>query len=297
MPTTSTPTPPRPILDTHIHLYQVSRPGGVPWPPRESAGLHRDVLPAEYEAAARPLGIIGAGVVEASDRHEDTRWVLDRIHGNDFFPFVVAQLPVGAPDFGARLDEIAADPRVVGIRGFLWNPTLTLDATQLDHLGALARRGLSLDLISRGDRNPKDKVDALAAAVPGLRVIVDHLGGAQGTTPEPAWIADMQRLGRRANVAIKLSALFDMFNLAANENHPWVAPTDLAAYRPHLDVVFDAFGPDRILFGSNWPVCNQAGDLAEEVRLVEEHLAPRGARVRDQVMCDNARAFYRRQPA
>jgi L-fuconolactonase len=286
---------PKPILDTHIHLFQVTRPGGVPWPPKECARLYRDILPADYEAAARPLGIVGTGIVEASNVHADTRWVLDQVRGNDFFPFLVAQLEIGTPDFEAKLDEIAADPRVVGIRGFLWSPAMTLDGTQIAHLRALAARGMTLDLISRGAFNPKDKIDALAGAVPNLRIILDHLAGAKGTTPEAGWVADMKKLGQRANIHVKLSSLFDMFNPAADENHPWTSPTDLGAYRPHFDVVFDAFGAERILFGSNWPVCTLGGTLAGEIALVEEYLAPLGPEIRDAVMIANARGFYRRQ--
>ena len=287
------PAPDRPILDTHIHIFQVTRPGGVPWPPHH-AELYRDVLPAHYEAAARPLGIIGSGIVEASNLHTDTRWVLDQTAGNAFFPFVVAQLEVGAPDFEAKLDEIARDPRVVGIRGFLWSPAMTLDAQQTAHLRALGKRGMTLDLISRGNFNPKDKIDALVSAVPGLRVIIDHLGGAKGSTPDSVWMDDMRMLGRRPNVFLKLSSLFDMFNPAADDNQPWTAPLDLASYRQHFDVVFEAFGPKRVVFGSNWPVCTLGGSLADEIRIVEEYLATAGPQVRNAVMYENARDFYRR---
>ncbi len=284
----------RPILDTHIHLYQVSRAAGVPWPPPAATNLYRDILPAAYEAVARPLGIVGVGIVEASNWHDDTRWVLDQIRDRAFFKFLVAQLPIGAANFPALLDEIAADPRVVGIRAFLWSPALTLDALQVAHLHTLAARGMTLDLISRGDFNPKDKVAALLAAVPGLRVIVDHLAGARDTTPSPQWIADLKTLARHPNAHLKLSSLYDMFNPGPDDSQPWNAPTALVSYKPHLDVALDCFGPRRLMFGSNWPVCTQGGSLAREIELCEEFLAPHGQAVRDLVMHDAARDFYRR---
>lgn len=285
----------RPILDTHIHLYQVTRPGGVPWPGPEAKPLYRDMLPAAYEAVARPLGIVGTGIIEASNLHDDTRFILDLTRASsDYFPFLVANLEIGAPDFPDKLAEIAADPRVVGIRGFLWSPTLTLDHTQLAHLELLAARGMTLDLISRGGLNPKAKVDELLAAVPNLRVIVDHLAGAKGATPAPEWVSDLTRLSRRANLSIKVSSLFDMFNFRGDENDAWDAPADLASYRPHLDVLMNTFGPDRLVFGSNWPVCELGGGIAREVALVEEWLAPHGQKARDAVMHDSARRFYRR---
>jgi L-fuconolactonase len=287
----------RPILDTHIHLFEVTRPGGVPWPPAANKTIHRDTLPAHYKDEALPLGVVGAGIVEASPLHGDTRWVLDQIAGDPFFPFLVAQLPIGAPDFEAALAEIAEDPRVVGIRAFLWSPRLTLDQVQLEHLRALAGRGMTLDIISRGDLNPKDRIAALADAVPSLRIIVDHLAGAKGDpggTVDQQWASDLRKLASRPRVHLKLSALFDMWNPAADENQPWTAPKDARSYAPWFDLALEAFGAQRVLFGSNWPVNKLAGSLAEEIDIVEDYLRPLGPAVRDRVMHDNAREFYRR---
>src|SRR5690349_9173723 len=86
-----------PILDTHIHLYQVTRPGGVVWPEAKQKPIYRDVLPAEYEAVAKQNGIIGTGVVEASPVVEDNVKVLEMTKGNGFFKFLVAQLEIGSP--------------------------------------------------------------------------------------------------------------------------------------------------------------------------------------------------------
>jgi L-fuconolactonase len=285
-----------PILDTHIHIFEVTRSAGVPWPPPANHTIYRDTLPAHYKAEAQPLGIVGAGIVEASPLHADTRWVLDQMAGDPFFPFFVAQLPIGAPDFEEALAEIAEDPRVVGIRAFLWSPAMTLDQLQLQHLRALAGRGMTLDLISRGAFNPKDRIAKLADAVPSLRIIVDHLAGAKGDPAgavDPQWAEDLHKLARRPGVFLKLSALFDMWNPAADETQPWTAPKEARAYAPWFDLALEAFGTQRVLFGSNWPVCNLAGNLAEEIGIVEDYLRPLGP-ARDRVMHDNARAFYRR---
>jgi len=285
----------RPIVDTHLHFFQPSRPGGVPWPPPESK-LFRDVLPAEYEAVAHDARIVAAGIVEASPLHADTRWVLDQIAGNDFFPFYVAQLELGSADFLQQLEEIAVDPRVVGIRGFLWSPTLSLEGDQLAHLEALAGRGMILEVVSRGSLNPKPMLDRLAAAVPQLRVVIDHLGGAKSDRVDPAWEVDMRRLATRPNLHVKLSSLFDMFNATGDESQPWDAPKHVGAYRAHLDVLIGAFGEDRLIFGSNWPVCTLAGTIEEQIQIVEAYLRPLGRSARNNVMFRNAVLFYRRRP-
>jgi L-fuconolactonase len=283
------------IVDTHIHIYQVTRPGGVPWPKPALKPLYRDVLPPEYEALARPLGVVGVGVVEASDRFEDNLDVLRRTKGNRFFRFLVANLEVGAPDFEKQLAVLAKDRRVVGIRGFLWAPKITLDDTQLAHLRALAARGMTLDLISRRQTNPKPQVVALATAVPQLRIIINHLGGAQGETPTAEWTADMKRLAALPNVYMKFSSFYDLWS-AGGEDKAWQSPRDVAKYKPHFDVLMQTFGADRLIWGSNWPVCELGGSFADQIAIAEAYLSPLGAAVRDKVMYRNAERFYRRVP-
>ena len=287
-----------PIVDTHIHFYQPSRPGGVPWPPPPPASdplLYRDVLPPEYKALAMANGILASGVIEASPLVEDNRWILDLLDHDSFFPFFAGQLEIGAPDFGINLERLSHDHRFVGIRGFLWSPpAITLDAAQLRDLRDLARRGMTLDIISRGTTNPKPRVEALCTAVPNLRIIIDHLAGAQGLTPTPQWELAIRRLADVCpNLYIKFSSFYDMY-VVGDGNHRWTAPTDLAAYKPHFDVLMTAFGEDRMIWGSNWPVSDLGGSFSGEIRLAEEYLAPFGQVVRDKVMFKNALLFYRR---
>lgn len=289
---------PLPIVDTHAHLYQVTRPGGVPWPPRGSGALDHDYLASDYEAIARALGVTGVVVVEASPLPSDTQWVLDHVAGRPLFRCLVATLDVEAADAPARLSALAEEPRVVGVRAFLWTGAIALDGKQLALLGTLSEEGMTLDLISRGEKNPKRDVIRLARAMPALRIIADHLAGAAGRVPAPEWIADVRALAACPNVHVKLSAIFDMFNPGPNENVAWESPLDVDAYRAHFDLLMEAFGADRVLFGSNWPVTEMSGSLANAIRIVESYLEPLGRSVRDRVMFQNAERFYaRRQPA
>jgi L-fuconolactonase len=286
----------RPIVDTHIHFYQVTRAAGVPWPSPKNQRLYRDVLPAEYKALAQRHGIIASGIVEASPLDEDNQALLDLVRGDRFFPFYIAQLDIDAGDFPAKLDRLARDRRVVGIRAFLWNAEITLDETQRAHLRALATRGMTLDIISRGTKNPKDRVSALAAAVPELRIVINHLGGAKGERPTPEWELEIRRLADlHRNVYVKFSSFFDMYAPATGEDASWEAPAPLAAYRAHFDVLMSAFGEDRLVWGSNWPVSDLGGDFGRQIQIAEEYLASFGTRVRDKVMYKNALTIYRRQ--
>jgi len=286
----------RPIVETHIHVFQVTRPGGVAWPPPANKILYKDTLPADYKAVAKKQGVIAAGIMEASPIFEDNLKIAEMIKHDKFFTFFVAQLEVGSADFSAKLKELVKSPKCVGIRGFLWSPKLTLDAKQVADLKELAAQGMTLDIISRGDLNPKDKVSALAEAVPDLRIIIDHLGGAKGEKVDPAWEASIRKVAAHKNVYMKFSSFFDMFNPKATEDEGWTSPDSLAAYKAHFDVVMSAFGADRLIFGSNWPVVNLGGSMEKEIALAEEYLAPLGQAVRDKVMAGNAQKFYRRVP-
>jgi L-fuconolactonase len=284
----------RPIIDTHIHVFQVTRLGGVPWPPPANKTLYRDFTIQDYKAMAARHGITGAVIVEASPLFDDNRNILRQIAGDPFYRGLVGNLEVGRPDFVANLDRLARDPKLVGIRAFLWAPKLTADATQIAHVEELARRGLTLEIISRRTLNPKPLVEKLAAAAPELRIVVDHLAGARGKTPTPEWKAAVERLAAHPNVYIKFSSFFDMYNPATTEIEPWKAPTDLAAYQPHFDVLYRAFGADRLIYGINYPVVTLGGTVAAHNALAEAFLAPLGTTVRDKVMYRNAERLYRR---
>jgi L-fuconolactonase len=287
----------RPIVETHIHFWQVTRPGGVPWPTPAEGSIYRDTLPAEYSALAKPAGVVKAGVVEASGIVEDNQWILDLVKGDPFYAFFVGNLEIGAPTFAADLARFAADPRFVGIRGYLTGPAegITLSAAQLTSLRDLAARGMTLDIISRGDKNPKAQVRALCAAVPNLRIIIDHLGGAKGPPPvDAAWEAEIRGVASACpNLSMKFSSFYDMY---APGDIDFPSPTDLASYKAHFDVLMSAFGEDRLIWGSNWPVTNLHGSFEAQIAIAEQYLAPLGMGVRDKVMYKNALGFYRRKP-
>lgn len=289
----------KPIIETHIHFYRITRPGGLPWPTVEDGPIiFRDVLPAEYKALAQQHGIVSAAIVEASGLVEDNQRILDLVRGDRFFSRYVGNLEIGSPTFAADLARFSRDPRWVGIRGYLTGPAegITLRPAQLANLQDLARRNQSLDILSRGDetatpKNPKPLVEALCQAVPNLRIIIDHLAGAKGVNPTASWELSVRRLAELCpNLYIKFSSLYDMFQ---TDPQQWNAPTDLASYKPTFDVLMSAFGPDRLIWGSNWPVSNQGGSFGDQIRIAEEYLVPFGTKVRDKVMFKNALEFYR----
>ena len=237
-----------------------------------------------------------SGIVEASGIVEDNQWILDLVRHDRFYSFFVGNLEIGASTFARDLARFADDPRFVGIRGYLTGPAegITLSPAQLASLRDLARRGMTLDIISRGDKNPKDQVQALCTAVPDLRIIIDHLGGAKGPPPvDPTWELEIRRLADVCpNLYMKFSSFYDMY---APGDVVFPTPTDLGLLQGALRRADDRVRrADRLIWGSNWPVITLHGTYEAQIAIAEEYLAAFGTAVRDKVMFKNALAFYRR---
>src|SRR5437764_10299162 len=104
------------IIDTHIHLFDTNRRGGVPWPPKDNAALYRPALPARYRGIAAPLGIRGAIEVEASPLVEDNQWVLDVARKDTMIVGTIGHLEPGEAGFGKQFERFRRNPLFRGIR-------------------------------------------------------------------------------------------------------------------------------------------------------------------------------------
>ncbi|MFT5375344.1 MAG: glucose/arabinose dehydrogenase/predicted TIM-barrel fold metal-dependent hydrolase [Candidatus Latescibacterota bacterium] len=271
------------IIDTHIHLFDPSRPEGVPWPGSGSE-LYRPTLPADFRAIAEPAGVTGAVVVEASAWVEDNQWLLDQTRDDPFFQGIVGNLELRSADFADHLARLASDKRFVGIRtkGL---KTADLDEQVIADLRALAAENLVLDILMAG--MTLADAQAIAEAVPELRLILNHVGGTniRGGSPSAAWMASIQAIAQLPNVYCKVSGLFQ-------QSGKTPAPLEVEYYRPVLDVLWQAFGEDRLIYGSNWPVSNLRGDYAQHQELVLTYLSEKGEGAVEKSMWKNAVTFY-----
>jgi predicted TIM-barrel fold metal-dependent hydrolase len=200
-------------------------------------------------------------------------------------------------------DGIDRSVMVSGLRVYLWTASIDpTDATQAANLAEVQRRGMTLDIISRGtppnETNPKAQVVKLAKAFPKIRIIIDHMAGAKiaPAVPPPTWMADIDLLAAQPNIYVKMSAFFDTSDAVGGDKAPWVAPKTVDLYKPIFDYLFMKFGEDRLIWGSNWPVVNLAGTIADEVAIAEAYLATKTQDQRDKIMFKNAILFYRRVP-
>jgi len=278
---------PIPVIDTHIHLYDTNRTEGVPWPPPSDKTLYRPVLPHHFDAICKANLISGTVIVEASDRVEDNQWVLDLVkHNPDRYVALVGSLPIGTDEFAGLLDRFAKDERFVGLR-MRQRPggvNYFTDAVWRD-LQLLADKELTLDvLMSKFDLAD---VSRIAKRVPNLKILINHLTGLT-ITGDPAgadWTAAVKQAASHPNVHCKVSGIFQRSGQSP-------APKELSYYEPIFKVVYDAFGEDRIIYGSNWPVTDRGGEYQEQWRIINEFFEPMGHPVLEKLYWKNASKFY-----
>ncbi len=233
-----------PIIDTHFHLYDPTRPQGAPFPRTPNAP---PFLPRHFRETATPLGIVGGIEVEASPWIEDNLWVLMMIQDEPMIVGTIGNLDPLKPEFREYLERYRRNKLFLGIRyGNVWenqNLVTAVDRPEfIDNMKALAQTGLTLEVA-----NPRlDLIDAtvrLTDKVPDLRVVLGHLQAlALPTAPDVlrSYSNNLKALKKR-NVYVKISGLH------GSQPNPQ-ASFDPAVYMPVLDFIWDIFGEDLMIY-------------------------------------------------
>lgn len=277
------------IIDTHTHFYDPTRPQGVPWPSKEDPLLYRRVLPEDYKAFARPLGVTGTIVVEASSWIEDNQWVLGLAENDPFVVGLVGNLKPGDDDFAQQLKRFSQNKLFRGIRigQALMKSRLDQPAFQRD-LKSLADHDLALDI--NGGPDMLGEVARLAELLPNLRIVINHCANVRidGKSPPQAWQRDMQSLSKQALVFCKVSGLVE-----GTGRRDGTATVDVDFYKPTLDVIWNAFGADRLVYGSNWPVSERFASFAVVQQIVANYFSGHGRQASEKYFHQNAVAVYK----
>ena len=289
-----------PIIDTHVHLYDPTRPQGIPWPNKDQpASIYRRFLPGDYAKIAEPHGVVGAIETECSPWIEDNYWVMDVSKNEPIMLGEVGDLLLGHPDYREHLERLHKNPLYVGIRvSNLWgrNVEELLKKPQVwDDLKALSDAGLSMDF-GGGEKEVRQLLQ-ITDRIPALRVVINHLPGAR--VPEDSavranWQKNTQELAKRPHIYVKFSEIFQR----VDERGHRVAtggriPKDLAFYKPRLDEIYETFGPDRLMFASDWTNSEPMSSFGELVALDLEYFTPKGREVMEKVFWKNSLAAYR----
>jgi L-fuconolactonase len=277
------------IIDTHVHFYDPSRPGGVPWPPVSDTGLYRPVLPEAFRKMTAGLGIKGVIEVEASPLLEDNQWVLDLAAREPIILGTCGDIEIGKPGFGDSLERFLKSGRFYGIRiGNLWNRNLGDDLQKpetIANLKLLAQAGLEVDMIGGFPILPN--VLQISDQVPELRIAVEHMpfDPPRNEADRPVAERALHELGQRRQIFSKVSNV-----LRKKDGQPVEDPE---FYRPSLDQLWETFGVDRLVYGSNWPVSEKVGPYDLVLRIMRVYFATKGNDALRKFFTGNSQAAYR----
>ena len=244
--------------------------------------LPKPVLPPLFASTATPVGVTAAVVIEASPRSEDNQWVLDLVKGNPLIVAYVANIEAGTPEFRVSLTRFRKNPLVRGIRVF--DEKFVAGVSQpafMEDLKRLADADLSLDAIGETDTKWLPALLTVAEKVPNLRIVINHMPEAP-----PAWKAEqIGALAKHPQVCCKVSGVLKTVG--------GKVPTDVASYRAALDQLWELFGPDRVVYGSNWPKSDHMAPYATVLSVVKQYVEPKGATASEKFFSKNAKAFYK----
>ena len=271
-------------VDAHQHFWRYDA-AEYGWIDGAMAPLRRDFLPADAMREMQAIGVDGCVAVQARQTLEETRWLLSLADVHPFIVGVVGWVDLQSPDVERDLERIARHPKLVGVRhivqsepdDFMSRPAFRRG------VGLLDRFGLAYDILVY----PHQLGEAvrLVEAFPDQRFVLDHLAKPEVRSGEiDRWRRGIAQLSAHPHVCAKLSGL-----VTEADWRTWT-PNQL---RPYLEAALECFGGDRLMAGSDWPVCTLAGDYARVMRTVIDFTAALPARDRDAIGGGTALRFWR----
>ena len=273
------------MIDSHQHFWQVGR-FDYPWMSSDLGVLYRDYLPHDLSPILQHNHVDKTVLVQASNSVAESRWLLELANANTFIAGVVGWVDLTSPDINAQLDELCADPKFKGVRHLVESEPdddWLIQPAVLAGLKQLSTRGLSYDLLVH-TRHLKH-VPRVAESCPDLAFVIDHLAKPPIARNEiTEWSQALQPLARYSNIYVKLSGLVTEANWNA-----WQTD-DL---RPFVEIALEAFGVDRMMFGSDYPVCLLASSYDRVLDSFQEILKSLSDADRDKIFSQNAEKFYR----
>jgi L-fuconolactonase len=271
-------------IDAHQHFWHFD-PVRDSWITPEMAAIRRDFLPPDLRPSLQQHGLDGCVAVQASQSEAETNWLLELAAAHDFIKGVVGWVDLQAENIQERLAYYSQFEKLKGFRHVLQGEAdraLLLRPAFKRGLSALYAHRFTYDLLILPDQ--LKYAAELANGFDRQQFVLDHIAKPliKAGEIEP-WRRDLRALAAHDNVLCKVSGLVT----EADWQH-W-QPQD---FWPYLDVVFEAFGPTRVLFGSDWPVCNVAGGYDCMYTLVADYVARLSASEQAQFWGGNAVRFY-----
>ena len=272
------------MIDSHQHFWSYD-PVEYAWIDATMAPLQRDFMPVDLKREMDRSGVTACVAVQTRQSLEETRWLLELADVHPFVSGVVGWVDLQGDDVDAQLERLSAHPKIAGVRhiaqaeppGFFDRPRFR------DGVARLERHGLTYDILVYA-RQLAEAV-GFARAFPRQPFVLDHLG-----KPDirgdgySTWRRDFDAIAALPNVTCKLSGL-----VTEADWREWT-PGQL---RPYLDAALEAFGPARVMMGSDWPVCLLAAPYADVIEMVRDAIGEYSKDEREQILSGTAKRFFR----
>ena len=275
-------------IDAHQHFW-VYDPREYDWIDDSMASLRRDFLPSELKSELEGAGFQGCVAVQARQTIEETRWLLELAAASPFILGVVGWVDLQSPQVRSQLQAVAGNPKLVGVRHVVQgepDDRFLLRPEFLRGISLLEEFDLAYDILIYPKHLPV--AAEFVQKFPRQRFVLDHL--AKPPIKSGAWHPwkdGILKVAAFSNVYCKLSGL-----VTEADWYHW-KPADMA---PYLDVAFECFGPQRLMVGSDWPVCNVAASYGRAVGVVKDYLGSHSIQAQEAVLGENAQRFWKLKP-
>lgn len=273
------------LIDAHQHFW-IYKAAEYEWIDESMSSLRRDFLPHDLRPVLEGTGINGSIAVQARQTLDETRWLLDLADCSPWTLGVVGWVDLRSPDARSQLQRFSCNPKLLGIRHIVQSERddrFLLAPDFLRGISLLEEFQLSYDILIY----PKHLAVAaeFVERFPRQRFVLDHLAKPPIKSGEiDSWAKGVSRLAAFPNVYCKLSGL-----VTEADWHHWT-PRQIA---PYMDIACECFGSDRLMFGSDWPVCLVAASYAQAFELIGDYLLQKKPDWKDGVLGRNAQRFWR----
>lgn len=273
------------IVDAHNHFWQYD-PQEYAWISAEMAILRKDYLPGQLKAEMDRHGVQATVAVQGRQSLEENHFLLDLADKFPFIKGVVGWLDLQKEEVKEELQAFSAYPAFKGLRHMIQSEEDDQFMLRPDFMRGIAwlkEFDLTYDILIAEKQLPV--TIKFVEAFPDQKFVLDHVAkpSIQSGRLEP-WATHIRNLARNKNLYCKLSGL------VTEADHEHWKEADI---KPYLEVVFEAFGPQRLMFGSDWPVCLLAADYSRVLRLIQDYIGQLNSLEQEMVMGLNARNFYK----
>lgn len=276
-------------IDAHQHFWQFDSIRDAWITEGSMSVIRRDFMPSDLLPILLKNGFDGCIAVQADQTETETHFLLDLADKNDFIKGVVGWVDIKADNLEKRLDYFSQFPKLKGFRHILQGekPEFMLNPKFTEGVRLLGKKGFTYDILVF----PKhlEAVKTFLKKCDNQSFVIDHIAKPyikKGLIKQ--WAKDIKAIAKFENVSCKISGM-----VTEAKWHPEHSEWNEADFKPYLDVIFGAFGTDRIMYGSDWPVCLLAASYEKQVSIIENYVLKGFYTEGGKIIGENAARFYK----